>query len=99
MHSVFGKINWWFKKQQLILGTGTVIWWITEPYWFHSFSCVVKMHIDDARVIIYDRNMLIIQASVVNVVEMPKWSTLQLLHFKVGSSGRLIITVVINSAT
>ena len=24
---------WWFKTQQLILGTGTAIWWVTEPHW------------------------------------------------------------------
>jgi hypothetical protein len=23
---------WWFKAQQLKLGTGTAIWWVTEPY-------------------------------------------------------------------
>jgi hypothetical protein len=23
---------WWFKTQQLILGTGTAIWWVTEPH-------------------------------------------------------------------
>ncbi len=23
---------WWFKTQQLILGTGTAIWWATEPH-------------------------------------------------------------------
>jgi hypothetical protein len=23
---------WWFKIQQLILGTGTAIWWVTEPH-------------------------------------------------------------------
>jgi hypothetical protein len=21
---------WWFKTQQLLLGTGTAIWWVTE---------------------------------------------------------------------
>ncbi len=24
---------WWFKIQQLILGTGTTIWWATEPHY------------------------------------------------------------------
>jgi len=24
----------WFKTQQLILGTGTAIWVVTEPHWF-----------------------------------------------------------------
>ncbi len=23
---------WWFKTQKLILGTGTAIWWVTEPH-------------------------------------------------------------------
>ncbi len=23
---------WWFKTQQLILGTGSAIWWVTEPH-------------------------------------------------------------------
>jgi hypothetical protein len=23
---------WWFKTQQLILGNGTVIWWVTKPH-------------------------------------------------------------------
>jgi hypothetical protein len=33
VHSVFGKINYGvLKKQQLILGTGTDIWWVTEPH-------------------------------------------------------------------
>ncbi len=34
VHSVFGKINYGGLKntQQLILGTGTVIWWVTEPH-------------------------------------------------------------------
>jgi hypothetical protein len=22
-----------YEKQQLILGTGTAIWWVTEPHW------------------------------------------------------------------
>ncbi len=32
---------WWFKTQQLILGTGTAIWWVTEPHsskWGYSRS-------------------------------------------------------------
>jgi hypothetical protein len=34
VHSVFGKIKfWWFKTQQLILGTGSAIWWLTEPHY------------------------------------------------------------------
>ncbi len=33
MHSVFGKINYGgLKKQQLKLGTGTAMWWVTEPH-------------------------------------------------------------------
>ncbi len=24
---------WWFKTQQLLLGTGTAIWWVKEPRW------------------------------------------------------------------
>ena len=24
---------WWFQTQQLILGTGTAVWWVTEPHW------------------------------------------------------------------
>jgi hypothetical protein len=23
---------WWFKTQQLILGTGAANWWVTEPH-------------------------------------------------------------------
>ena len=23
---------WWFKTQQLVLVTGTAIWWVTEPH-------------------------------------------------------------------
>ncbi len=34
VHFVFGKNKlWWFKTQQLILGSGTAIWWVTEPHW------------------------------------------------------------------
>jgi len=34
VHYVFGKINYGgFFTQQLILGTGTSIWWMTEPHW------------------------------------------------------------------
>jgi hypothetical protein len=28
---IWKNILWWFKTQQLILGTGTAIWWVTEP--------------------------------------------------------------------
>ncbi len=31
---------WWFKTQQLILGTGTAIWWLTEPHWYHR--CMLR---------------------------------------------------------
>ncbi len=30
--SVWQNKLWWFKTQQLILGTGTAIWWVTEPH-------------------------------------------------------------------
>jgi hypothetical protein len=29
---IWKNILWWFKTQQLILGTGTAIWWVTEPH-------------------------------------------------------------------
>jgi len=29
---------WWFKTQQLILGTGTAIWWVTEPQCAETFG-------------------------------------------------------------
>jgi len=33
VHSVFGKINYGgFKTQQLILGSGAAIWWVTVPH-------------------------------------------------------------------
>jgi len=25
----------WLKTKQLILGTGTAIWWVTEPHWLN----------------------------------------------------------------
>jgi hypothetical protein len=33
------KIFNYYETQQLILGTGTAIWWVTEPHWpwvYHS---------------------------------------------------------------
>ncbi len=42
MHSVFGKINYGgLKTQHLIFGTGTAIWWVTEP---HYILCT-KVHL------------------------------------------------------
>jgi hypothetical protein len=42
VHSGFGKINYGgYKIQQLILGTGTVIWWVTEPHSFSQFSAKI----------------------------------------------------------
>jgi hypothetical protein len=39
VHSVFGKNKlWWFKTQQLILGTDTAIWWVTEPHWYATIA-------------------------------------------------------------
>ncbi len=32
-HSVLGKKTFLLKTQQLILGTGIAIWWVTEPDW------------------------------------------------------------------
>ncbi len=31
-HSALGKKSLLLKMQQLILGTGTAIWWLTEPH-------------------------------------------------------------------
>jgi hypothetical protein len=31
-HSALGKKKLLLKMQQLILGTGTAIWWLTEPH-------------------------------------------------------------------
>jgi hypothetical protein len=36
-----GKKSLLFKTQLLILGTGTAIWWLTEPHW--KFY-LVKIH-------------------------------------------------------
>ncbi len=42
MHTVFGKINYGgYKIQQLILGTATAIWWVTEPHSFSQFSAKI----------------------------------------------------------
>jgi hypothetical protein len=41
VHSVFFKNKlWWFKTQQLILGTGTAVWWMTEPH-FKGRCCLL----------------------------------------------------------
>jgi len=39
VHFVFGKIYYGgFKTQQLILGTGTAIWWVTEHHCSDHYS-------------------------------------------------------------
>ncbi len=48
----FGKNElWWFKTQQLILGTGTAIWWVTElqcaqQYFFQDQTLVSSNDIE-----------------------------------------------------
>jgi hypothetical protein len=32
-----------YETQQLILGTGTAIWWVTEPHWPQVAACVPNM--------------------------------------------------------
>jgi hypothetical protein len=34
---------WWPKTQQIILGTGTVIWWVTEPHRFLNKTGQLKV--------------------------------------------------------
>jgi hypothetical protein len=34
---------WLFKTQQLLLGTGTALWWLTEPHYFNVFT--VKLNV------------------------------------------------------
>jgi hypothetical protein len=47
VHSAFGKIKlWWFETQQLILGTGTAIWWLTEPHYDTFFNRMKDLDID-----------------------------------------------------
>jgi hypothetical protein len=36
----------WFKTQQLILGRGTAIWWVTEPPSIPSLYCHVKCEVN-----------------------------------------------------
>jgi hypothetical protein len=38
--SVFGKINYGGLKQKLILGTGTAIWWVTEPHLMNRYITI-----------------------------------------------------------
>ena len=35
---------WQFKTQQLILGTGTAIWWVTEPHCLDFLKRAVPLH-------------------------------------------------------
>jgi SNF family Na+-dependent transporter len=48
VHSVLGKINYGgLKHNGLILGTGTAIWWVTEPHFFvffHQFRSFKTFH-------------------------------------------------------
>ena len=37
---IWSNILRWFRTQQLILGTGTAIWWVTEPHWPESQSFI-----------------------------------------------------------
>jgi hypothetical protein len=36
--SEFGNKLWWLKTQQLKFGTGTAIWWVTEPHFMKKSS-------------------------------------------------------------
>jgi hypothetical protein len=33
-----------YEKQQLILGTGTAIWWVTEPHWKWKAELINSLH-------------------------------------------------------
>jgi hypothetical protein len=36
----------YYETQQLILGTGTAIWWLTEPHYADYFHNVVRLSLE-----------------------------------------------------
>ncbi len=60
-----------YETQQLILGTGTAIWWVTEPHWFIlQINCNDNISVEGFNVT-SNSNQSFADASSSNIIKLP----------------------------